>query len=579
MNGWIKRAARGRVVKRPNPRGAHRMNGEHERAKRRERGRPTARSAHRMNGWMAGAVALALVCGCGKQGTSEANGPKRIGVGVAVAPGRASDVRLTPDGAAAVYLVDGQKPALEGIPPQMVVGKLRAARLDGSGERELGAGVTNVPGGYVLSRDSRWVAFLGHYNPAAQVGALSVGSLADFKKDPVQVAEGVSWVVLSPDSKWLAFVAGGVLRAGPLDGGPWVEIAGEVALADFAPSSAFLLAKRRGAAGGALLMVESGKWQAPKKLADQVGDFAVSPDSTRVALGVRSPKVAAAYDLLVATAPQFAPARVAESVGSFAFSADAKSLARIQNQPPGPDQLGDLYVGPADGVGGHLVAAKAHEFTFAPDSRAIGYLAGYRQQNHAGTLGVAPLPEGPSKDLGDLVPNFEWSPDGKSVAYLERFLRPIFSVDLMLYRLGDPSAVKVQQGVFGYSFTPDGKRLLYRSACIRDGRACDLWVRDLQAPMQLTDAGVLENRGKKVAEAVYGYFKAAERGDRVLVTFARFDSPLYDVGVVNLASGQYRTMDERALLPPFFANGDGTKVVYAVGEKAHPGLYVADKVP
>jgi len=217
---------------------------------------------------MAGAAAaLALVCGCSK-GSSEANGPKRIGVGVAVAPGRASDVRLTPDGAAAAYLMDGQKPRLEGIPPQMLIGRLRAVRLDGSGERALGDGVTNVPGGFVLSRDSRWVAFLGNYNPASQIGALHVASLADFTKEPVKVAEGVSWVVLSPDGKWLAFVAGGVLRAGPLDGGPWAEVAGEVALADFAPSSAFLLAKRRGTAGGALLMVESGKWTAPKKLAD-----------------------------------------------------------------------------------------------------------------------------------------------------------------------------------------------------------------------------------------------------------------------------------------------------------------------
>lgn len=533
-----------------------------------------------MKRWMAGAAAaIALVCGCGKQGSSEAKGPKKLGVGVAVSPGRASDVRLTPDGAAAAFLVDGQKPRLEGIPPQMLIGKLRATRLDGSGERDLGEGVTNVPGGFVLSRDSRWVAFLANYNPASQIGALHVASLADFKKEPAKVAEGVSWVVLSPDGKWLAFVAGGVLRAGPLDGGPWAEVAGEVALADFAPSSAFLLAKRRGTAGGALLMVESGKWTAPKKLADQVGDFAVSPDSSKVALGVRSPKIAAAYDLMVASAPQFAPAKVAESVGAFAFSGDAKFLARIQNQPPGPDQLGDLFVGPSGGDGAHLVAAKAHEFTFAPGSGAVGYLANYRQQTHAGTLGVAPLPQGPSKDLGDLVPNFDWSPDGKSVAYLERFLRPIFSVDLMLYRLGDPAPVKVQQGVFGYSFTPDGKRLLYRSACIREGRACDLWVRDLEAPMSMTDAGVLENRGKKVAEAVYGYFKAAERGDRVLVTFARYDSPLYDVGVVNLQSGQYKTMDERTLLPPFFANGEGTKVVYAVGEKAHPGVYVADKVP
>jgi len=537
-----------------------------------------------MKRWMAGAAAaLALICGCGKQGSSQSNGPKRIGVGVAVSPGRASDVRLTPDGAAAAFLLDGQKPHLDGIPPQMLVGKLRAVRLDGSGERELGEGVTNVPGGFVLSRDSRWVAFLANYNPAVQTGALHVGSLADFKKDPVKVADGVSWVVLSPDSKWLAFVAGGVLRAGPLDGGPWVEVAGEVALADFAPPSAFLLAKRRGSAGGALLMVESGKWAAPKKLADQVGDFAFSPDSSRVALGVRSARVQATYELFIASAPQFKLVRVAEGVGPFMFSADSKTLARIQNQPPGPDQLGDLYVGPSDGSGGHLVAAKVHEFILAPDSGAIGYLAAYRAGPNVGTLGVAPLPEGPGKNLGSLVPNFGWSPDGKSVAYLQRFLGDALSVDLMLYRLGEPAPLKVERAAFGYAFTPDGKRLLYRTACTREARACDLYSMDLGAPMTVGDAGVLENRGKRVAQGVYGYLRAAERGDRVLVTFARLDSPLdrpqYDVGVVNLESGQYRTMDERALLPPYFANGEGTRVVYAVGERAHPGVYVADKVP
>jgi hypothetical protein len=536
-----------------------------------------------MKRWMAGALAaLALVAGCSKQG-SEGNGPKRIGVGVAVAAGKASDVRLTPDGTVAAFLADGQKPHLDGIPPQMLVGKLRAVRLDGSGERDLGEGVTNVPGGFVMSRDSRWVAFLGNYNPASQIGALHVGSLSDFKKEPVKVADGVSWVVLSPDAKWLAFVAGGVLRAGPLDGGPWAEVAGEVALADFAPSSAFLLAKRRGAAGGALLMVEPGKWTAAKKLADQVGDFAVSPDSAHVALGVRSAKVQATYELFVGSAPHFKPVHAADGVGSFTFSADSQILARIQHQPPGPDQLGDLYVGPSDGTGGHLVAAKVHEFIFAPDSRSIGYLAAYRKSISVGTLGVAPLPEGPGKDLGTLVPNFGWSPDGKSVAYLQRFLGDSFSVDLMLFRLGDPAPLKVERAAFGYAFTPDGKRLLYRTSCIRDARACDLYALDLGAPMAMGDAGVLENRGKKVAEGVYGYLKAAERGDRALVTFARIDSPLdrpqYDVGVVNLESGQYKTMDVRTLLPPYFANGEGTKVVYAVAEKARPGVYVADKVP
>ena len=523
-------------------------------------------------------AALALcAAACSKKGSEQA--ATRLGVGVAVAPGRASDVRLTPDGTVALYLLEGKKPLLDGISPQMLVGPLRAVRLDGSGDRELGEGVTNVPGGFVLSRDSAWVAFLASYNPASQTGTLTLVDLRDPKRDPSRVAEGVSYVAFSPDSRWLAFAAGGVLRAGPVGEGPYADVAGEVALAEFAPSSAYLVARRKGSAGGALLKVEAGRWQAPKKLADEVGDFAISPDSTRVALGVRSPRVPAAYDLFVASAPQFAPARVADSAGAFAFSGDSTQLARIQNQPPGPDQLGDLYVGPADGTGARRLATGAHEFVFAPDSRAIAYLARYRMQAHAGTLGVAALPDGAPKELGDLVPNCGWSPDGKSLAFVERFLRPIFSVDLMLYRLGEPSAVKVQQGVYGYGFSADGQRLLYRTACVRDGRACDFYARELGTPLGTDDAGVLEAKGKKVAEGVYGYFKSAEKGERVLVTFARIDSPLYDVGVVNLRTGKYKTVEERTLLPPLFANGEGTKVVYAVASRARPGVYVADQVP
>lgn len=522
-------------------------------------------------------AALVLCAACSKKG-SEASGPK-VGIGSAVAPGRASDVRLAPDGSVALYLFEGKKPQMEGIPPQMLVGRLRAVKLDGSGDRELGEGVTNVPGGFVLSRDSTWVAFLANYNPANQTGVLTVANLKDPKRETVRVADGVSYVVLSPDGKWVAFVSGGVLRAGPTGEGPYAEVAGEVALAEFAPSSEFLLARRKGGAGGALLKVEVGRWQAPKKLADQVGDFVISPDSARIALGVRSPRVQAAYDLFVASAPQFAPVKVAESVGSFAFSSDSKYLARIQGQPPGPEQVGDLHVGPADGTGARQLAVQTHEFTFAPSSGAIAYLARYRLQAQAGTLGVAALPDGAPKELGDLVPNFSWSPDGKALGYAQRYLRPIFSVDLMLYRLGEEAAVKVQPGVYGYGFSGDGQRLLYRTACIRDGRACDLYARELSAPLGTNDAGVLEVKGKRVAEGVYGYFKTAEKGERVLVTFARIDSPLYDVGVVNLKTGQYKTVEERTLLPPLFANGEGTKVVYAVASRARPGVYVADQVP
>ena len=38
------------------------------------------------------------------------------------------------------------------------------------------------------------------------------------------------------------------------------------------------------------------------------------------------------------------PSGCSATVWSFAFSSDSGYLARIQNQPPGPGQLGDLYV-------------------------------------------------------------------------------------------------------------------------------------------------------------------------------------------------------------------------------------------
>jgi hypothetical protein len=98
------------------------------------------------------------------------------------------------------------------------------------------------------------------------------------------------------------------------------------------------------------------------------------------------------------------PAKVAETVGSFAISANARFLA-------------------------HLMAAKTHKFTFAPDSRAIGYLAATGSRTMRARW-VAPLPEDPSKDLGRHGAELRGS-TGREVGGMGAPPPPIFFVDPM----------------------------------------------------------------------------------------------------------------------------------------------------
>jgi hypothetical protein len=88
------------------------------------------------------AVGLGLAC---KRG----GGPTGVGVisGQQIAEGKASDLRLSPDGKFAAFLGDAAKPRMDGIPPPMLVGELHVVPLTGGKPRKVGDGVTNVPGG------------------------------------------------------------------------------------------------------------------------------------------------------------------------------------------------------------------------------------------------------------------------------------------------------------------------------------------------------------------------------------------------------------------------------------------------
>ena len=83
---------------------------------------------------------------------------------------------------------------------------------------------------------------------------------------------------------------------------------------------------------------------------------------------------------------------------------------------------------------------------------------------------------------------------------------------------------------------------------------------------------------RKLLEGIYTYELSAD-GSRALVSYARMEANRYDLAVLNLASGQQRTLDQGVQLPAFFVKEDGSRVVYVVDRGATPGVYAAAQVP
>ena len=534
--------------------------------------RPPSRPGSRQRPVAAWAVCLAagLLATLGCKKSSGAASPQIGGVGKPLALGAAADLRLTPNGQFATYLAGAQKPRLDGIPPQMLIGALHAIPMQGGASRRVGSGVTNVPGGYLFSPDSRWVLYLAGYNAASQIGELHAQDLRDASNKSLPLGARVTYALVSPDSKWVAFVDASVLKVGLLPQGPFKELAAEVSTAEFTPDSRTLIAKRRAAAGGSLLAIRLGEWNL-RKLGDQVGDYSVSPDSKRIAFSRQSDN-GGRYDLFLGDLVDESAriSKLASDTGLVGFSPDGKWLARTEKWNV-EQAHGDLFVGPADGGPARKVGEEVGErLAFSPDSKAVAYLELWNQPTRTGLMGITVLPDGQPRRVGGRVPNFVWGSDGTVLAFLSRFMKPAYSVDLMLYRVGEEKASKVQPGVYqGYGFGSNNGYLLFRGNCTRNNRACDLFVLDLTKP---------KSEPQKIVEGVYS-FKTAERGNRILVTYARVDADTFDVAVYNLKTGERKTLERSILLPALFADEDGSKVAYIVAEKDRAGVYLADGVP
>jgi hypothetical protein len=506
--------------------------------------------------------------GGGGGGTASGKSAGVGGMGTLLAAGVAADLRVSPDGQFITYLLEAKKPRLDGIPPQMLLGELHVVMASGGSPRKVGEGVTNVPGGQLFSKDSRYVLFLNGYNPANQSGALHVLSLTEATAEPVKLGEQVTYMLPSPDGQQLAFVDNGVLKLGPLPSGPFKDVGGEVATAQFTPDGKTLFFKRRLVAAGGLAAVSVEKPEAPRKLGDYVGDYEVSSDGVRVAWQARSEAERGMYDLFIAEVANLKPRKVSAGTKVFAFSKDSKWLARTENGKP--EVLGDVFVGPGDGSPGRKVGEKVEEFAFSPDSQALAFLEKYDVSARAGLMAVVQLPDGATRRVGDRVPNFTWGSDGRYVAFLTRVLKPIYSVDLMLYPLGAEKAEKVHPGVFGYGFTQGNAEVIFRTNCIREGRACDFKALDLSQQTRAEPATWIQG--------LFSY-KLSEDGQRFLITYARMDSDTYDVGVYDTKSKARKTLDQRVQIPAYFAGQGDSHIVYLVTQGKNPGVYIAPAKP
>jgi hypothetical protein len=100
-----------------------------------------------------GALAALSVVGCkrgdsgGGSGGSGSSSPSSSGkgsgslvggMGTLLAPGVAADLRVSPDGQFLSYLLEGKKPRLDGIPPQMLLGELHVVPVTGGADRKVG---------------------------------------------------------------------------------------------------------------------------------------------------------------------------------------------------------------------------------------------------------------------------------------------------------------------------------------------------------------------------------------------------------------------------------------------------------
>lgn len=496
--------------------------------------------------------------------------------------GVVQDLRASPDGQVLTVLVDGKKPDLEGAPPPMRLGELWAMGALAGTPAKIADGVSNLPGGWLVTPDSRWILASAHYDQAQQSGELVVADARAPGAEKHTVSSHVAYYVPSDDGAQLAWVENGVLSMGPLPNGPWRQLAGEVSTAEFSNDGRFLYFRRRYAAAGGLYQVNLADTRAqPRRILDQVAEYQVLRSNKHVVINGRLAPNDRVFQLHVVDVETLKTRKLADDALRFKTSRDGRFLAWRSSSIKGEQaDVGELWLAELPDGKPRKVGGVVKDFDFSPDNSRLVFrdnfielpLGGREAKpgdgkvEKVGDLSLVELPDGAPRLLQRKCPNFLFSADGKTLAYTARIESPDVTRRLLLLRTGETKPVVLKEWLYEYQFRPPGGSLYFRADCMREGRSCDV----LSAPV----TGTGEVTPKKEMEGVFG-LKFSGDGSRAIVAYAHLTDETFDVAVRNLDAGTQSMIDQFVEWPATLLGEKGDAVAYLVHEKKRSGVWVA----
>lgn len=496
--------------------------------------------------------------------------------------GDVQELRASPDGRLLTVLREAVKPRVDGVPPPMRLGELWAVPAEQGEPVKLGHGVTNMPGGWLFTSDSRWLVFSAGWDPSQQTGELYVQDARDLKQERQRVAARAGYFVPSDDGRQLAFIEGGVLHVGALPAGPFRQVAGEVSTAEFSADGRYLYFKRRYSSAGGLYQVALADEAAqPRRLIDQVADYTVLRSGKHVVVTARVTPADRLFQLHVFEVETLKGRKLADDALRFRVARDGSMLAwRTSNLKGDQADVGELWLAPLSGGEARKLGDSVKDFDFSPDGTRFVFrdryvelplggreaLPGDEKVEKVGDLHLVELPAGAPRLLYRQCPNFLFAPTGATLAFTARIDRPEVTRRLLLLGQGATEPVALKDWLYEYQFSPRGDALFFRADCLREGRACDV----LSVPVTAAK-GTLP---RKELEGTYGIRFGAD-GSRVLFAWAHLTDETFDLAVRNLATGTQQTLDQFVQWPALILGPAGERVAYLVHERHRPGLYVA----
>lgn len=544
--------------------------------------------------WSVVVVALVALAGCKEK--KNANGdPKSViarvkqekqavrapVLGTRVLEGAAQDLRAAPDGAVVTVLLDAQKPNVQGVPPPMRLGTLWAVSTKGGGAHKLGNGVTNMPGGWMFSPDSRWILYSAGWDPTRQDGELYVQDATKLDGERQRIAPSVTYFVPSDDGSMVAYVAGGVLHAGRLPGGPFPQLAGDVSTAEFSADGRYLYFKRKFAAAGGLYQIDlKASRPEPVRILDQVTEYTVLRSGKHVVVNARATPADATLELHVFDVATLKGRKLSDDAQRYRISRDGQFIA-WRDSSGGPDK-GVLQLVATAGGEPRELGKQVNDFDFSADGRRFVFRDNYRELalggrdatredtrlvERVGDLTLVQMPDGAPTVLARQSPNFLFAPSGSTLAYTARIDRPEVTRRLYLLPESAEKGLPLKDWLYEYQFTQRGDVLYFRSDCLREGRACDL--------NSISTTPAADEKPKKHAEATFSFRLSAD-GTRALVAIAHLTDLTYDLALRTFETGEQKIIDQYVEWPAVLLQTGG--VAYLVDEKHRAGVYVANSL-